>query len=88
MGKRDQLFNKRKAKEVASLKRRQAKRAPYERVLIVCEGAKTEPNYLSALIDDLQLNTANVKVLKNTAGSSPRNICRLCPAGIQARKRI
>jgi hypothetical protein len=35
MGKRDQLFNKRKAKEVASLKRRQAMRDPYDLVLIV-----------------------------------------------------
>lgn len=43
-------------------------------VLIVCEGEKTEPNYLRALIDDLELNTANIKITKNTAGSSPRNI--------------
>ncbi|MBU0681872.1 MAG: RloB family protein [Proteobacteria bacterium] len=74
MGKSDQLFNKKKARDTASLKRRHAKRAQYEMVLIVCEGAKSEPNYLRALIDNLQLNTANIKVLKNTAGSSPRTI--------------
>lgn len=74
MGKSDQLFNKKKAREVASLKRRRAKRSQYDMVLIVCEGAKTEPNYLRALINDLQLNTANIKVVKNTAGSSPRTI--------------
>lgn len=44
-------------------------------VLIVCEGEKTEPNYLRSLINDLQLNTANIKILGNSAaGSSPRAI--------------
>ena len=43
-------------------------------VLIVCEGEQTEPNYFSALIDDLQLNTANIMIAKNSAGSSPYNV--------------
>lgn len=70
----DQLFRKRKARTTASLNRKKAKRSPYDMVLIVCEGEKTEPNYLSALIDDLQLNTANIMIVKNTAGSSPRTV--------------
>lgn len=70
----DQLFYRRKALTAASLKRKKAKRAPYDMVLIVCEGEKTEPNYFRALIDDLQLNTANIKIAKNRAGSSPRNV--------------
>lgn len=70
----DQLFHKRKARTAASLKRRKARRAPCDMILIVCEGEKTEPNYFRALIDDLQLNTANIVIAKNTAGSSPRNI--------------
>jgi hypothetical protein len=32
-------------------------------VLIVCEGEKTEPNYLTGLRDELQLSSANIKVL-------------------------
>jgi hypothetical protein len=43
-------------------------------VLIVCEGERTEPNYFRAMVDDLQLNTANIVVAKNTAGSSPKTI--------------
>lgn len=74
MGGGDKLFHSRKAKSAASLRRRAARRSPYDMVLIVCEGEKTEPNYLRALIDDLQLNTANIKILKNTAGSAPRTI--------------
>ena len=74
MGKSDQLFHKRKARKVASHKRKQARKSPYDMVLIVCEGKKTEPDYFRALIDDLQLNTANIKIAKNTDGSSPRNV--------------
>ncbi len=70
----DQLFKKRKVRDARSLRRKRAKRSPYDMVLIVCEGEKTEPNYLKALIDDFRLNTANVVVAKNTAGSSPREI--------------
>ncbi len=70
----DDFYHKRKARAAQSFKRRQARRSPYDMVLIVCEGEKTEPNYFRALIDDLQLNTANIKIAKNTAGSSPRNV--------------
>lgn len=51
----DDLFHKRKAKMALDLARRRARRASYDRVLIVCEGAKTEPNYLRNLIDFLEL---------------------------------
>lgn len=70
----DQLFEKREARHARSLRRNRAKRSPYDMVLIVCEGEKTEPNYFRAMIDDLQLNTANIVVAKNTAGSSPKSI--------------
>jgi hypothetical protein len=70
----DQLFKKRRARDARSLRRKRAKRSPYDMVLIVCEGEKTEPNYFKALIDDLRLNTANVLVAKNIGGSSPKNI--------------
>ncbi|XOF35037.1 MAG: RloB family protein [Candidatus Electrothrix sp. YB6] len=77
MGRSDKLFHKRKARSAADHKRRLAKRSPYDRVLIVCEGKKTEPDYFKALIDDLQLNTANIRIAENTAGSSPRNVVDL-----------
>jgi hypothetical protein len=70
----DNFHHKRRARAARSFKRKLAKRAPYDMVLIVCEGEKTEPNYFRALIDDLQLNTANIRIAKNTAGSSPRNV--------------
>lgn len=43
--------------------RKIAIREAYDRVLIVCEGRKTEINYFNALIEDLKLNTVNIQVL-------------------------
>lgn len=45
-----------------SLARKAPKREPYDRVLIVCEGSKTEPYYLRELIAHYQLSSANVEV--------------------------
>jgi len=43
----DNLFHKRKAKKAVDLARRKALRAPYAKVLVVCEGEKTEPYYFN-----------------------------------------
>jgi len=69
----DDLHNRRKARVAGDLERRKSKRAPYDRVLIVCEGSKTEPNYLQELIDCLELNSANVEV-DGSSGSSPVSV--------------
>jgi len=69
----DNLFHKRKAKSADRLERRKAKRSSYDKVLIVCEGEKTEPHYFSECIKFYKLNTANVEV-DGTCGSSPRSI--------------
>ena len=54
-------------------KRNVPKRSPYDRVLIVCEGSKTEPHYFQSLIDYLKLNTANVEV-DGSSNSAPRSV--------------
>ena len=54
-------------------KRRQPKRDSYDRVLIVCEGSKTEPYYFQALIDYFKLNSANV-VVCGDSGSAPKSV--------------
>jgi len=69
----DDLHNRRKARMASDLERRKSKRAPYDRVLVVCEGLKTEPNYLDELIDCLKLNSANVEV-DGSSGSSPVSV--------------
>jgi hypothetical protein len=64
----------RKARPLKDLGRsRKPKRSPYDRVLIVSEGGKTEPYYFRALVGDLKLNTANVEV-DGDSDSSPRSV--------------
>jgi len=53
----ENLFHKRKAKAADRLERRKAKRASYDKVIIVCEGEKTEPNYFNELIDFYEINS-------------------------------
>lgn len=52
--------------------RRITARQDYDRVLIVCEGKKSEPTYLGDLVDRYGLSTANVVVAG--IGSDPRRL--------------
>lgn len=69
----DNLFHRRKARKAADLKRQKAKRAPFAKVFIVCEGGKTEPNYFSGIKDHYELNSANIEVCTD-GGSDPLGI--------------
>ena len=51
-----------------------AKREPYDRVLIVCEGKRTEPLYFLELADHYRLSTANIVVVGS--GSDPHTVVR------------
>jgi len=69
----EDLFHKRKAKKQQDSVRRNANRQPYDNVLIVCEGEKTEPYYFEDMRVCLELDSANIKV-DGSSGSSPRSI--------------
>lgn len=69
----DDLHHKRKAKAERELSRRKSKRSSYEKVLIVCEGEKTEPNYFNEQVNHYKLNSANVAV-DGSCGSSPKSV--------------
>jgi len=69
----DKLHQWRKARTQKELRRQKAKRASYDRVLIVCEGSKTEPIYLTDLKDCLRLNSANIEI-DGDCGSSPISV--------------
>lgn len=71
MGKEDQPKHRQAAR---SLKRRAAVRKPYERLLIVCEGEKTEPQYLCEIQRDFRLATAHVQVLHGEWGTEPQQV--------------
>ncbi|NCB97459.1 MAG: RloB domain-containing protein [Bacteroidia bacterium] len=71
----DNLFHIRKAQRTAaSLKRSKDKQRPYDRVLIVCEGEKTEPSYIQDVRDDLRLSSANIVVCGKECGSDPVSV--------------
>lgn len=72
MGSED-LFHKRKAKKKQDSVRRNASRDPYDHVLIVCEGEKTEPFYFNEMRVCLDLDSANIKI-DGSCDSSPKSV--------------
>lgn len=71
MGK-DNLFRRRKGGLRKRIERAQNKRSPHDKVLIVCEGQQTEPNYINALRRHCALNAANFEV--RGTGMSPARV--------------
>lgn len=69
----DDLFHKRKARKMEALKKRHHRRERYAKVLIVCEGEETEPNYFQELRDHYRLEATNV-VISGDCGSDPMSI--------------
>ena len=70
----DNLFHKRRERRTKDIRRRQSVRAPYDKVLIVCEGERTEPNYFNDLRQHHKLNTANIEICGEECGSDPLSI--------------
>lgn len=56
-----------------SLTRPTPRREPYDRVLIVCEGSKTEPNYLKELVAHYRLSSANIQIT-GEGGAAPNSV--------------
>ena len=71
MGKDGRPKHRQAARE---LLRRKAQRQPAERLLIVCEGAKTEPLYLGEIRRQSRLPSANVQVQPAAYGTEPLRI--------------
>ena len=59
----------------SSLQRLRKKlREPYDVVLIVCEGSKTEPTYFKNLKNELRLSNANIRICGRECGSAPMSV--------------
>jgi hypothetical protein len=65
---------RRPARTAKAFQRGKAERAPRELVLIVCEGEKTEKNYLRSFCNDLQLSGASVTITPSHRGSDPVSV--------------
>ena len=60
-----------KERQKKQLERKLSRRASYDRVLIVSEGSKTEPNYFREIRAVHRLHTANVEVQPSELGTEP-----------------
>ena len=74
MGKENR-FQNRKPRGARELKRREHTRAPYDKVLIVTEGKKTEPEYFNDLKKYYRINSANIEI-DGTSDSSPESVVK------------
>ena len=72
MGSDNQFIKPRKSKNTKSLARRKSKRQSYDKVLIVCEGEKTEPLYLEGARIHYGLASTNIKIAGR--GTDPASI--------------
>lgn len=82
----DDLFHKRKAKNNRELARKNGKRAVYDKVLIVCEGSKTEPYYFSDARNYHKLNTLNIHI--EGTGKDPLSLVTHAKALYQEAERL
>lgn len=57
-----------------NLTRKQNTRASYDRILIVSEGSKTEPNYFKEIRTEFRLNTANIEIQPSDWGTAPLQV--------------
>ena len=71
MGRDNQAKVRQKARD---LLRKAAKRQPFERLLILCEGEKTEPLYLDEIRRTFRLATAHVQVWPSADGTEPLQV--------------
>lgn len=60
-----------KERQRKQFERKAARRATYDRILIVSEGSKTEPNYFREIRAAHRLHTANVEVQPSDMGTEP-----------------
>jgi hypothetical protein len=73
---------RRRERQAASYARRGPVREAYDYVLIVCEGEKTEPNYLHGLRSEYRLSSANIVVL-SPDGTDPVTIVQTAEAKLE-----
>jgi len=66
--------NQPKHRQARRLDRKQSIRKSYDRILIVTEGEKTEPNYFHEIRVKYRLSTANVDVEPSGFGTQPKQI--------------
>src|SRR5260370_37623980 len=63
-----------RGRHASALRRKKPTRPPYDRILVVCEGKKTEPNYFEEIRKEARIPTAHVCVLPSQLGTQPSHV--------------
>ena len=63
-----------RARQAQALKRKKGTRPPYERILIVSEGSKTEPLYFDDIRIQNSIPSAHITVMPSHLGTEPRQV--------------
>lgn len=63
-----------KVRQARRLVRQKSRRASYDRILIVSEGSKTEPQYFEEIKQHYKLHSANVQMQPSAAGTEPMQV--------------
>lgn len=61
-------------RQAAKWARKRPTRQSYDRILIVCEGSKTEPQYFEEIRQTYKLSSTNIEVVHSAYGTSPRKV--------------
>lgn len=72
--------NSPRERQKKQLERKLGRRAGYDRILIVSEGSKTEPNYFCEIRAAYRLHTANVEVQPSELGTAPIQVVQYARA--------
>lgn len=70
----------------ADLRRSKPKKRLYDRMLIVCEGEKTEVNYFMAIRRELRIPSADIEVIHSDLGTAPLQIIESAEARFRVTK--
>jgi RloB-like protein len=76
-----------RAKPTSNLRRRQPTREPYDRILIVCEGEKTEPNYFNEIRQEVRISTLHIRIL-HSEGTQPLQVVSFAESEFQKTKQF
>jgi hypothetical protein len=63
-----------KPRSWSQLQRRKPFQKPRERILIICEGEKTEPIYFHYLKQELRLSSAEIQIIGKDCGSAAKSV--------------
>lgn len=71
---RDLVRKHRHERTESKVARKQGSKRSYDRILIVCEGEKTEVNYFEAIRKEKRLPSADIVIVRSDYGTSPQQI--------------